>query len=336
MRLNWNKLFRPLILVFCVLLVALTDTDCTTAEKQRKSQAKILIVHSYHNEYPWTRAEDDGIKNVFKNKGFEIDTFFMDTKRKPGENHKKAAGRKALELVKRFEPDIVITTDDNAQEYVGKFLVNDEKRSVVFCGVNEDISKYGYPGNNVTGIREHPYILSSLDLLKKVVPGVETFTVLTDKSPTSSGFVAYLKSLNLPFRIDKIIETDQFEQWKKEGGNIESDAVITYMYHTIRHNGNVLPPEDVIAWTAQHITKPTVGFFDFSIEGGVLLGHVESGFEHGELAAKKALLILGGKRAGEISVSTARKGLMVVNKTTAGKLRINLDPIKNITDKTFE
>jgi len=336
MLLNRYCLWRPLILVFCVLLIVLNDTKCSTVDKQLKSQVKILIVHSYSIEYPWTRAVDGGIKEVLKNKGFEIKTFFMDTKRNTDEDYKIDAGKKALEVVGQFQPDVVITTDDNAQQYVGRLLVNNETLSVVFCGVNEEISKYGYPGNNVTGIREHPYILSTLGLLKKVVPGVGTFTVLTDKSPSSRGFVEYLKTLNLPFRIERIVETDQFEQWKNEASNIGSDAVITYLYHTVRENGKTVLPKDVIAWTIRNITKPTVGFFDFAIKDGVLLGHVESGFEHGELAAKKTLLILAGKKAAEIPVTTARKGLIMVNKTTARKLHITLDPIKNITDKTLE
>ena len=319
--------------LFILLAVLLSLVKCGSNDKQANDKVKILIVHSYHIEYPWTRSIHDGIMDVLGNKGFTLQTYFMDTKRNTDEAFKINAGQKALDVVRTFKPAVVITVDDNAQEYFGKFLVGTPDTRVVFCGVNEIPEKYNYPGNNVTGICERPFIRSSLNLLEKVAPHVRSYTIFTDNSETSKGFITYLQSLNLPIQIDKIMVNDDFDQWKKDLAAIQSDAVITYMYHTVRSKGQSVEPKQVMKWTIAHLDKPTIGFFDFAIEDGVLLGYVESGFEHGELAAKRAVEIINGKKTTELPIISAKKGIFMVNKITAAQLHIDVFPLENIADK---
>lgn len=316
------------------LILLLTSLfTCGPAGESHGKKAKILVLHSYHIEYLWTRSIDDGIMETLGDKGFIVKKIFMDTKRNTGEAFKQEAGKKALAEIDAFKPAIVIASDDNAQEYAGKYLAGRNGLTLVFCGVNSGPGHYNYPAANVTGILERPFIRGALDLLEKIKPGIRTFTVLTDNSPTSRGFVDYLEHLNLGIAIDKIVETDDWNRWQQEVKKISSGAVITYMYHTVSHNGSVLEPHRVMEWTVRNLDRPTLGFFDFAVTDGVLLGYVESGFEHGELAAKMAMEILQGKKAGEIPISTARKGLLIINKTTAETLGIDTSPIENIADK---
>ena len=71
-------------------------------------------------------------------------------------------GKEALTLVKEWRPDAVITSDDNAQEYFATKLRN-TSTPVIFCGVNADPSKYGFPARNVSGIIERSSLHRSLD-----------------------------------------------------------------------------------------------------------------------------------------------------------------------------
>lgn len=310
--------------------------NCGPAGSPEQQEIKILVVHSYRIEYSWTKSIDDGINYVFRDKNYRVEKFFMETKQNTGIQYMIKTGHQALRKVKSFKPAVVICTDDNAQEYVGRFLVNRDGMSVVFCGVNADAAAYGYPGGNVTGVLERPQVRSSLNLLRKVSPGFKTAVIFTDKGPTSSGFIRYVQSLNLDIRIQRVIEIDDFTQWKKEFQAVHSDVIITYMYHTVRDNDAPVDSEVVMAWTAAHMDRPTVGFLDFAVEDGVLLGQVESGFEHGELAARKTVEIINGKKAAEIPITTARKGLVMINEKTARTLGIDMTPIINVTDKVFK
>ncbi len=318
----------------CLLMLG-SFINCGSVLPQTEREARILVIHSYHIEFDWTQTIDEGIMEVLRNKGYRIMKYFMDTKRHTDEPFIRQASQHALDLVKSFKPNVVIASDDNVQKYVGRFLVNRPDVSVVFCGVNDNPIRYGYPGHNVTGIRELPMLRSSLNLLKMVCPQVKSFTVFSSKGATSNGFIHYLKTLNLDIQVDDIVATDSFSQWKTAWLKIKSDAVITYEYHNLQENGQPVDPDIVLRWTVAHMNKPVIGFFAGDIQEGFLLGQVQSGFEQGELAAKKAIEILKGKKAGEIPITIARGGLVVINANTACRMGIDISPIENIADEIF-
>ncbi len=328
----------PVFILLPLLLItaALVTSNCSGGSEPEVEEVRILIVHSYRLEYPWTQAVDDGIMYWLQDKGYRIERYFMRTKIVTEESGKEQVGQEALAKIKSFKPSVVITTDDNAQKYVGRFLVNRKDLSVVFCGVNGKAEIYGYPGNNVTGVLERPHIRNGLELLAKIVPNLKSISVFTDKSPTSTEFIRYVKSLSLGVKIDNVVSTDDFDHWKKQLSLTTSDAVMIYLYHTVRQQGKRVPPMDVMKWTVQNISLPTVGYLDFSIQDGVLLGHVESGYEHGQLAGEKCIKIINGKRASEIPITTAKKGVILVNEKTAVKLGIDISAIRNIADKIFQ
>jgi len=332
MTLQKKRILFLLVIVFGYIIFV---GGCRHPGMDAVADVRILVVHSYNLDYPWTRAEDDGIMYVLGDKGFTLKKFFMDTQRYPGEEYRVNIGQKALALVSEFKPQIVIATDDNAQEYFGRHLVNRKHISLIFCGVNAEASQYNYPGNNVTGIYERVFIRDSLYLLKKAVPSIKTFSILSDTSSTSSSIAQYLKKLNLNIQMEDIILTNDFDRWKHAVKSIQSDALILYVYHTVMKDKEYIEPKEVIRWTLDNWNKPTLGLSDFAVEDGVLLGRVESGFEHGEMAAKQALEIIKGKKTSEIPITTAHKGLVLINERTARRLEIDISIIKNIADKVF-
>ncbi|MCP4149371.1 MAG: hypothetical protein GY757_16610 [bacterium] len=325
------RFFIFIILVSLFLGISCTNRDSTA------TVPKILIVYSYHAEYPWVQSIDKAIMDTLKDTDCRLERFYMDTKRNASASFKEKAGKKALEMVETFKPEVVITADDNAQQFFARFLVGRDDLSVVFCGVNNEPEKYDFPAKNVTGVLERPNYIRSLRLLKKVSPGLSSVTFLTDNSPTSVGVIRYIKSLHLDVKIDGIISTDSFEKWKSEYQNVQSDAILTFVYHTIKDKGgNYVLPKDVMAWCYANMTKPVVGVLDFAIEDGCLLGCVESGYEQGEMAAKMVIKILDGKMVRDMPIVTADKGLIVVNVKTAKKLDIDLSPLVDIIDQKYQ
>lgn len=325
-------LFRLLLMVLSGVMVL---AACSFPGKQDNTASRILIVHSYHAGLDWTSRLHRGVIDTLANKGLHIEVMYMDTKRNTGEEFKKAAGDRVLKKVRDYKPRVVITSDDNAQAYAGRFLVNHDDVSIVFCGVNEVPKTYGYPGDNVTGILERPMIRSSLNLLEKVLHGVGSFTMISDNSPTSKGVVAYTKQLRLNVKIDRFIQTNDFTRWQQQWQAIKSDAIIVFAFHVLRQQGEPVAPADALNWMTGHMHKPVVGFITGDIEAGFLLGHVHSPYEHGELAAKNTLEILEGKKANEIPITTARGGLIVINARTAENMGIDISPIRNIADRIF-
>jgi ABC-type uncharacterized transport system substrate-binding protein len=291
---------------------------------------RVLLVHSYHEGYAWVDAITAGVIKGLEGGTAELAVFYMDTKRKTGEAWKMRAARSAAEKVASFKPDVIITSDDNAQSYFAKQYAGKTGPKVVFCGVNAEPSAYGFPAANVTGILERPHVIESMALLKALFGGIKTAAVILDDSPTSDSTVDYMKMLagKTPLEIVRFDQPSTFDQWKTLIGKYQNtvDALAVFVYHTVKEKagGDSIPSKEIMDWTMANNRLPSVGFLDFSIEDGLLCGIVESGEEHGFLAAQMALQILKGKAAGDIPVRTARKGTVMFNAKTARKLGVDI------------
>ena len=76
---------------------------------------KILLIHSYHAEYPWVAAITDGVRKALAGENITLDIFYMDTKRHPADAWKIKAGEQAQKVIAEWKPDAVIAADDDAQ-----------------------------------------------------------------------------------------------------------------------------------------------------------------------------------------------------------------------------
>jgi len=316
-----------------------TDKEIEPVDEMDKilSGKKVLVVHSYHKEYEWVAQITRGIKRSFEKSCVQLEQFYMDTKQRSDLNWKIEAGEAAHDVVRRWKPDVIIAVDDNAQEYFAKKLAGLDWPDVVFCGVNASPENYGYPANNVTGILERPNFVATLRMLKDILPSVRRIAVISDNSPTSAGAMEYMKNENVDVEAVCWKTPDTFEEWKNAVLEVQdtADAIVTYMYHTVRADDAVrnMTPRDVMEWTVENSKIPVVGFFVFSIDDGALCGAVESGTEHGWEAGKIALEILKGKSAGDFPVQTAKRTQAMLNLEAARRLGITVgDQVLENTD----
>lgn len=314
------------IALFCLVLAVLTVLSSGAYAK-----GKVLIVHSYHEGYVWVDQITEGVQKSLDGSGIELEIFYMDTKRKSDEAWKVKSGELAKQKVAEYDPDVVITSDDNAQAYFAKEYAGKDRPQIVFCGVNAKAEKYGFPASNVTGILERPHFVQTLDMLKQIVPSIQKVAIITDASGTSNGFLEHMKAQSdLPVEIVEWKQTDSFQEWKdaikKFQGTV--DAIGMVMYHTIKESPDSpesMDPKAVIDWTLANNSKPIVGFLEFTIEDGLLCGITEFGQEHGfesGLIAKE--MILNGKTAADFPVKTAEKGIVVINVKAAEKMNVEL------------
>ncbi len=315
-----NKVFFPALLLGIILVLCGTDA--------RAGEHKVLLVHSYHAEYKWCRAITAGVKKALAGRSIRLDIVYMDTKRQPSFVWKKIAGRTAQEKIDTWQPDVVIAADDNAQVFVTRKYL-DGKPWFVFCGVNGNPDDYGLPASNVTGIVERPHFHDSITFLKRIYPGIRRIAVISDRSITSTTSLDYISDQSVDVKVLDLRSIDTFSLWQKriKQYNTDADALCIYTYHTVQAAQNtVMEPSRLMKWTIQNCTIPTVGFFDFGIQDGLLCGVVESGIEHGYEAGCMALALLDGADIATLPVRTAKKGVTMLNSSTASALGISVPP----------
>ena len=223
-----------------------------------------------------------------------------------------------------IHPDIILASDDDAQEYFAASYLN-TAMPVVFTGVDADPSKYGFPAANVTGVIERPHFKESLALAQRLRP-IKRIAVLSCHDSTSILALGFMKQEQLDVEVAEWLMVDDFDGWKKavERFNRSVDAIVIRSYQAVKKPGSSenMAPRDVAAWTSEHATIPTIAFHDFEIEDGLLVGVVKSGQEYGRIPAEYALRILTGTPPSSLPVIKPSQGIKMINRTTARRLGI--------------
>jgi len=151
---------------------------------------EILLLHSYNKGLKWSDGISKGVNEIFANHPeFEITTEYMDSKKINSDQYfeallnlydKKFAGRNY---------EVIITADNFAFEfalkYANRFFPNSP---IVFCGVENfnpaQISEYKME-DKTTGVIEYKEVQKSLELIKQLVPNLDTIYILSDKAYSS-------------------------------------------------------------------------------------------------------------------------------------------------------
>lgn len=131
---------------------------------------KCLFVSSYHRGYAWSDGVEQGLRETLRDK-CELRQFDMDTKRRKTVAQKQAAALEAKGIIERWQPDLVITADDNAAKYLIEPYYRDADLPFVFCGVNWTADEYGFPYRNATGMIEVAPVKAMLQEASRLVPG---------------------------------------------------------------------------------------------------------------------------------------------------------------------
>ncbi len=287
---------------------------------------RVLLVHSYHPEYPWVDTLTQGAKATIEGTGLEMDIFYMDTKRHTDEAWKIEAGKRAKTKVDEYHPDVVLAFDDDAQQYFAKAYVN-TALPIVFSGVDADPSKYGYPAANVTGVIERPHFKESLALAQQIRP-IKRIAILSCNDSTSVVALGFMKQEQLDVEVAEWLMVGDFDEWKQAVNRFNSsvDALVIRSYQAVKKPGTQdnVDPKEVAAWTSRNATIPTIAFHDFEIKDGLLVGMVKSGQEYGGQAMEYAIQILKGTPPSTLPITKTKKGIPMINRTTASRLGITL------------
>lgn len=311
------KKFFPIIFLSFLILV----TGCS------KAPTKVLLVFSYHQESPWVINQTSGVEDVFTDKGFFIEKFYMDTKRHTSQEWETRVSKEAMKKIESMKPDVVMLFDDNACELVGKEYIGKDI-PFVFCGMNGNPEDYGFPAENITGVVERFHIQESINLLKKIVPDAKKMVLISDDGTTSKKFFSRINESENKNGFFELFKTNDFDQWKEkiEEYQESADALGLFLYQTLKAEGQEesIPAKEVIDWTLNNSTLPDFAFFDSVVEDGVLCGVTLSGYEQAKAASEIVLKILNGERITDIPVSKPEKVEYKINDKRAAQLNITI------------
>ena len=320
------KLHQYIVIIFFICL-------CTFLITANLSKPRILILHSYAQDFSWVNDIDQAIKQEFEKKPYSLRWQYMDTKRNPYDEFKIKAGHTARGVIDSWKPDIIIAVDDIAQQYVTKYYKDDSDINIIYTGLNAEPEKYGFDdAKNVTGVLERvPYEAVKEVLVNMMSEKRNKVLHISDSSETSLYIHDELRSFSWkPLQLVESIQVETFDEWKKMIKEKEKNAdflLITH-YHTIKRSDKdltIVPPEEVIAWTEKNSSLPRLGCWGFYVEDGGMMAVAVSPLEQGEIAAKMAINIVENHiPAQEIPVETNKLFMMYLREEGLKKYHIKL------------
>jgi len=217
----------------------------------------ILVLNSYSPNLSWTHNQTLTIIHMLKHKNLtNVNVEFMDTKKFAPTKQYFNTLFKFYNIKYKKPFDIIITTDDNALNFVryykNTYLFKNAK--VFFEGVN-NLSLYNKLDKNIyAGIFEKKRPLKNLELAKKINPDLEVVYVLSDTSTSGNKTIkqykkAFSKIKNLKF---VYIHTSSMKEILNKLKNYNQNSVLMMLtFGRIKQNNNVLTPYQ----TAQIISK---------------------------------------------------------------------------------
>lgn len=315
---------RPCFFLFSIII-------CSIGIQQHCAAApfKVLVVMSYEKDYAWCQQIKKGIESELGDTA-DIRYFYMDTKKDSEQGAQKAA--EAYKLYEEFKPDGVIAADDNAQSmFVVPYLKDKVTTPVIFCGVNAEPEKYGYPASNVSGILERDQIRESIVFLQELIPSVKKISFMMKDSSTGNAVKEYVeKEMNTyPAAVEKFYVPKTFEQavTMAEEAKGTSDALFfETMEQLPTQDGTLLPERQAIARIATVYGKPTITGYEERLKGGAVCAVVKAGEEQGATAAQMLRKAMEGTPVSEIPITQNHYGRRIINIEAMDKFKIKPSP----------
>lgn len=282
--------------------------------------AKCLFISSYHQGYKWSDGVERGIRATI-GKQCELKQFDMDTKRNKDQRYIQQKALEAKSLIEAWQPDVVITADDNAAKYIIEPFYKDHTIPFVFCGVNWTVEEYGFPYQNVTGMLE----IAPIDPL---FDKAETYV----KSPRNAFYIGadtLTEHKNLE-RFQKAAERRGIQLDHRLPGTTEAwleayEMAQNYDFIILGSNSGIndWDHERIQARLKRTARRMSLTNHDWMMPY-TMLGLTKIPEEQGEWAAQTALLIMRGVSPSTVPIVPNRKWDIWVNPALLEAAKIQL------------
>jgi hypothetical protein len=310
---------KKIIVVTSILLVVLAS--CFV------KKPKVAVLYSYYLDYKWVIRENKGLMENLDNQKYEINNFYLDSKKDEEKIWLHNTCPDVITQIQEYNPELLIAFDDNALRCL-QLYNKTPKYNILFSGINTDPKDYEIEAK-IAGVVGTIHLNKSLNLLGNLKIGSENLVLITDNSMTSQHFLEQIPQSEF----QEVVQSNDFNLWQQKilgWQNSNIDALCVLLYHNLRDSeGNYLSPASFISWLKEYNRIPEIGFFDFSIDDGLLCGVTTSAFDQAKLVGKLATAYLEKGEFPSQKMQLHPASNPRINIERARELGITVDKIKN-------
>jgi len=298
-------------------------------------KTKIFALHSYSQEYEWTKNQHSSfVSTLAKNtQEFEIYSEYLDTKRVAFTPEYQ---NKFIEYLKTkyadATPNLIYVSDDNALRFVYEhyeklFQNSTNKIPVFFSGINDLDMHEKLPSDIYAGVYELKEIKPNIELIKQFSPQTRDIYIVGDNSNTYEFIKKEIQTQEAIFANMKFhyIGEDEISKIEKQLPNkARSFVILTTIGNIKDEKKSLLSPKESIQRMKQNRELVILSMEDAYMHKGVVGGYVTSGLRQGEEAANLVLKYLNEKTLTNVTSLLKSPNLYIFNSKELVEARVIL------------
>ncbi len=297
-------------------LIAL-GTHAQTPSKEKTC----LHVASYEAELEWTAGVDKSLREKMAG-GCKLETFFMETKKNPGDEFAKKKGLEARDLITKMKPDVVFLSDDNAIKWLLLPYFKESTIPFVFIGVNWSIEPYKLPFKHTTGVIEVAPIDAMVYEIKKALPQAKTIAFLTiDTETERKEFPHVAKRFQAAGYSVKEYWATSAADWRKLYLQAQNETDFVYLSNKL--GAPDWKDEENSEFAKKNQKKLSGGTYVWLTPVATFV-MAKSPTEQGEIASEQAKKVLSGQAPNSVPVTANKLYDAVVNTELLKKTGLKL------------
>lgn len=295
-----------LLLAAFLPVYSLTPTPAHARVQQREN---ILVLHSYSQDFVWTRSQQEGIDAVFGPlaAAYDVQIEYLDAVHYPEllQDPRLLNVLRAKYLNRQFK--IVLTSDNAAFSFARTHRAElFPGVPIIFMGVNGYTDALLQGEKAITGVAEDTDLAGTLKVLLQLLPRTKriVFPGMTDDITYHAIRTTITRELTaLPPEIKT-----EFPEYPDVDAALDAlrklppDAAIVIMTNMRTRNGQGISSQRVVELVSAAAPVPVFTNWDFTVGHGALGGSVISGVEQGRQAAEIAVRVLRGELPESIPV----------------------------------
>lgn len=305
----------------CVFLCSLLLTIPLAHAKQKE----VLVLHSYHQGYQWTRDLQAGVESILGEQDIALYVSYLDSKRYFSDEYMELLTEAFARKFSHRDFDLVIVSDNNAlmlaKNYGERLFPN---TPVVFTGINHYTPALIDGMKKVTGVVESIELLDSISAALSLMPKTKDIYVIVDD--TNSGQLLQRELDRIEPQIYPrmhVLHDETFLTLKQKVASIKGDAIIFYTTFSRDREGNFVEYDKMVQSLHDVANVPIFAAWDYTLGHGVVGGKMISGFSQGEKAARKALDVLNGVPVEAVLIDTKPENKYIFDANQLKRWQLN-------------
>ena len=320
-----RRIFLPLLASLLVFLSSWPGVAWCNLDTKH-----VLIVHSYHQEFPWTDSIMAGMSEVLHREYPQVDIHveYLDAKRIAPEQ--TAHAFKELLRLKyggMVQPDVILTSDDDAFKAMLRLRqALFPKTPLVFSGINnfKDSMLEGQAG--VTGVVEDFDLEGTLEAALALQPATRRLAVISDSTKTGRINLERFHQIRDRFadRFEGIVELVEMSEaeLRESLAVLSKDTIILLLSFYRDRNGKTFSIPEMMDLVADASGLPVYVAWDFVMGRKAVGGRVVSGRQQGETAARLAAGILNGASVESLPIVRTSPNLYMFDQVELDRFNI--------------